>query len=92
MTPPDASAAPRYARAALACIRSVAAIRAVAVTGSWPVTLYVAGSATFAFGVWLAWHPAGFMVSGAIAVNAGLKLAAAVDDGAHERLESSTRG
>lgn len=44
------------------------------VTGHLPVLLYVGGVLICSFGIWLAWHPAGFMFAGAVMVNAALKL------------------
>ena len=42
-----------------------------------PDLLLVAGAASLAFGAWLAWPPAGFIVAGALALVAGLKTASA---------------
>jgi len=42
-----------------------------------PDLLLVAGAASVAYGAWLAWSPAGYLVAGALAILAGLKIGAA---------------
>jgi len=42
-----------------------------------PDLLLVAGAAGLSYGAWLAYPPAGYVVGGALAIIAGLKLAAA---------------
>jgi hypothetical protein len=42
-----------------------------------PDALLVAGAVAVSFGSWLAYPPAGFIVAGALALIAGMKLAAA---------------
>ena len=42
-----------------------------------PDLLLVAGAASLAYGAWLAWAPAGFIVAGALAIVAGLQTARA---------------
>lgn len=39
-----------------------------------PDILLIAGAASLAYGAWLAWAPAGFLVAGALAILAGLKI------------------
>ena len=41
-----------------------------------PDFLLIAGAAGLSYGAWLAWEPAGYVVIGALAILAGLKLAA----------------
>jgi hypothetical protein len=41
-----------------------------------PDVLLVAGAAGVSYGAWLAYQPAGYIVAGALAIVAGLKLAA----------------
>lgn len=40
-----------------------------------PDVLLIAGAGSLAYGAWLAWPPAGYMVAGALVVIAGLNLA-----------------
>jgi hypothetical protein len=40
-----------------------------------PDVLLIAGAASVSFGAWLAWHPAGFLVAGALCIYAGIKTA-----------------
>ena len=42
-----------------------------------PDVLLVAGAAVVSYGAWLAYEPAGYVVAGALAIVAGLKIAAA---------------
>lgn len=42
-----------------------------------PDGLLIAGASSLSYGAWLAWEPAGYVVGGALALIAGLKLAAA---------------
>lgn len=35
--------------------------------------LVICGAASLSFGAWLAWHPAGFIVGGALGLAAGLR-------------------
>lgn len=42
-----------------------------------PDVLLIGGAAAIAYGAWLAWSPAGFIVGGVLAIAAALKLAAA---------------
>jgi hypothetical protein len=42
-----------------------------------PDALLVVGAAGVSYGAWLAYEPAGYVVAGALAIVAGLKLAAA---------------
>jgi hypothetical protein len=39
-----------------------------------PDALLISGAATLSYGAWLAWHPAGFIVFGALLIVAGLKV------------------
>lgn len=40
-----------------------------------PDVLLIAGAAGVSYGAWLAWHPAGYIVAGALAIVAGIKMA-----------------
>ncbi len=40
-----------------------------------PDLLIVAGAASVAFGAWLAWPPAGYIVGGVLALLGGIKIA-----------------
>jgi len=42
-----------------------------------PDVLLTGGAAAIAYGAWLAWAPAGFLVGGALAIATALKLEAA---------------
>jgi predicted ABC-type exoprotein transport system permease subunit len=39
-----------------------------------PDVLLVAGAFSVSYGAWLAWHPAGFIVIGSLAIVAAIKL------------------
>jgi hypothetical protein len=39
-----------------------------------PDVLLVAGALSVSYGAWLAWHPAGFIVLGGMAIYAAIKL------------------
>ena len=39
-----------------------------------PDVLLIVGAASVAYGAWLAWVPAGFLVAGALVIAAGLKI------------------